>query len=121
MQVEEMPARRDRFALGRHLVRPVEGRDHRLDRRLGDDVLVLDLAAELLLERFDVDGHGASLAICTSVTNPAMIRPARREEIALLPHIENTADERYVRLGLRCVLEMPPHSIAFARRSEPEG
>lgn len=41
-----------------------------------------------------------------------MIRAARRQEIALLPHIENTADERYVRLGLRCVLEMPPHSMA---------
>ncbi|HZX83749.1 MAG TPA: GNAT family N-acetyltransferase [Reyranella sp.] len=41
-----------------------------------------------------------------------MIRPARPQEIALLPQIENAADERYVRLGLRCVLEMPPHSIA---------
>jgi GNAT superfamily N-acetyltransferase len=41
-----------------------------------------------------------------------MIRPARRQEIAVLPQIENAADERYVRLGLRCVLEMPPHSIA---------
>jgi GNAT superfamily N-acetyltransferase len=41
-----------------------------------------------------------------------MIRPAHPQEIALLPQIENAADERYVRLGLRCVLEMPPHSIA---------
>ena len=97
MQVQQMPARRDRLAFARHLVRPVEGRDHRLDRRLGDDVLVLDLAAELLLERFDVDGHGASPRICRSVTNPAMIRAARPHEIALLPQIENAADERYAR------------------------
>lgn len=41
-----------------------------------------------------------------------MIRAARPHEISLLPQIENAADERYVRLGLRCVLEMPPHSIA---------
>ena len=92
-----VPARRDRLALARHLVRPVEGRDHRLDRRLGDDVLVLDLAAELLLERFDVDGHGASPGIRRSVTNPAMIRAASPHEIALLPQIENAADERYAR------------------------
>ena len=97
MQVQQMPARRDRLAFARHLVRPVEGRDHRLDRRLGDDVLVFDLAAELLLERFDVDGHGASLRICRSVTNPAMIRAARPDEIALLPQIENAADKRYAR------------------------
>lgn len=41
-----------------------------------------------------------------------MIRAAFRKEIAVLPQIENDADERYARVGLRCVLEMPPHSIA---------
>jgi GNAT superfamily N-acetyltransferase len=39
-----------------------------------------------------------------------MIRPVRPHEIALLPQIENAADERYTRVGLRCVLEMPPQS-----------
>ena len=41
-----------------------------------------------------------------------MIRAARRHEIALLPQIENAADERYVRLGLHQVLTMPPASVA---------
>ncbi len=69
MQEAEMPARRDRLALRRHLVGTVEGGDHRLERRLGDDVLVLDLAAEFLPERFDVDGHGPSSRIRQSVLN----------------------------------------------------
>ena len=50
-----------------------------------------------------------------------MIRPAHRQEIALLPHIESTADERYVRQGLRCVLEMPPHSIAVLKEGQQRG
>jgi GNAT superfamily N-acetyltransferase len=50
-----------------------------------------------------------------------MIRPAHRREIALLPHIENTSDERYVRMGLRCVLEMPPHSIAALEQGRQRG
>ena len=70
MQEAEMPARRDRLALRRDLVVTIEGRDHRLERRLRDDVLVLDLAAEFLLERFDVDRHGASSGLSASVTNP---------------------------------------------------
>jgi len=40
-----------------------------------------------------------------------MIRPARPQEIALLPQIENAADARYGRVGLRCVLDMPAHGI----------
>ncbi len=45
-----------------------------------------------------------------------MIRAARPDEIALLPQIENAADERHVRIGLRCVLEMPPHSLDSLER-----
>ena len=41
-------------------------------------------------------------------TPPAMIRAARPNEIALLPQIENAADERYVRVGLPRILAMPP-------------
>ena len=41
-----------------------------------------------------------------------MIRAARPHEIALLPQIENAADERYARAGLRQVIAMPPASIA---------
>ena len=41
-----------------------------------------------------------------------MIRAARPEEIALLPQIENAADERYARVGLWLVIAMPPASIA---------
>ena len=41
-----------------------------------------------------------------------MIRAARPEEIAILPQIENAADERYARVGLRRVLDMPPASVA---------
>jgi hypothetical protein len=57
MQEAEMPARRDRLARSRRLVRPAEGGDHRLDRRLGDDVVVLAILAELLPVRFAVQGH----------------------------------------------------------------
>ncbi len=41
-----------------------------------------------------------------------MIRAARPNEIALLPQIENAADERYRRVGLPRILTMPPASIA---------
>jgi hypothetical protein len=70
MQEAEMPARRDRLAWSRHFVRPVEGGDHRLEGRLGDDILVLDLASEFLLQGFDVDGHGSSSWPRRSVPNP---------------------------------------------------
>jgi GNAT superfamily N-acetyltransferase len=50
-----------------------------------------------------------------------MIRPAHPREIPLLPYIEDTADERYVRLGLRCVLEMPPHSVALLEEGWQRG
>ena len=68
MQEAEMPTRRDRLALFRRLLLAVEGGDHRLERRPGDDVLILDLGAELFLaQRFDVDRHGAS----SNVASPA--------------------------------------------------
>jgi len=41
-----------------------------------------------------------------------MIRAPRPDEIRLLPQIENTADRRYARAGLRRVLSMPPASVA---------
>lgn len=41
-----------------------------------------------------------------------MIRAAHPHEIALLPQIENAADERYARVGLALVIAMPPASIA---------
>jgi GNAT superfamily N-acetyltransferase len=50
-----------------------------------------------------------------------MIRPALPREIPLLPSIEDTADERYVRLGLRRVLEMAPHSIATLEEGRQRG
>jgi len=50
-----------------------------------------------------------------------MIRAARPEEIALLPQIENAADERYVRVGLRRVLEMPPASVASLEQGRRHG
>ena len=40
-----------------------------------------------------------------------MIRPPHLHEIELLPQIENGADLRYRKVGLQCVLDMPPHSI----------
>jgi hypothetical protein len=48
-----------------------------------------------------------------------MIRPPRPHEVALLPQIENEADLRYARVGLKIVVDMPPASIAsleLARR-----
>jgi GNAT superfamily N-acetyltransferase len=50
-----------------------------------------------------------------------MIRAAYPHEIALLPQIENAADERYARVGLRCVLEMPPHSLHALERGRRRG
>ena len=50
-----------------------------------------------------------------------MIRAARPEEIALLPQIENAADARYVRVGLRRVLDMPPASVASLERGRRRG
>jgi GNAT superfamily N-acetyltransferase len=56
-----------------------------------------------------------------SVTNPPMIRAARPHEIALLPQVENAADERYVRVGLPRVLAMPPASTASLEQGRREG
>ncbi|GEP60335.1 GNAT family N-acetyltransferase [Reyranella soli] len=50
-----------------------------------------------------------------------MIRAARHQEIALLPLIENAADERYVRLGLRQVLTMPPAGVASLEQGRRDG
>ncbi len=50
-----------------------------------------------------------------------MIRPARPDEIALLPGIENAADERYVRAGLRQVLDMPPASLSSLEQGRRDG
>jgi GNAT superfamily N-acetyltransferase len=50
-----------------------------------------------------------------------MIRPARPEEIALLPQIENAADEQYVRVGLRRVLAMPPASVTSLEHGRRHG
>jgi GNAT superfamily N-acetyltransferase len=50
-----------------------------------------------------------------------MIRAARPHEIALLPQVENAADERYARVGLPRVLAMPPASIASLERGRREG
>ena len=50
-----------------------------------------------------------------------MIRAARPEEIALLPQIENAADERYARVGLRQVIAMPPASIASLEQGRRDG
>ena len=49
-----------------------------------------------------------------------MIRAARPEEIALLPQIENAADERYARVGLRQILTMPPASMASLEQARRE-
>src|SRR5262249_37489739 len=58
MQEAEMPARGDRLARARRLVRPVEGGDHRLEGRLSHDVLILDLASKVIAQRLNIDGHG---------------------------------------------------------------
>lgn len=40
-----------------------------------------------------------------------MIRAPRRDELRLLPQIENAADGRYARVGLQRVIGMPPASL----------
>jgi len=70
MQEAEVPARRNRLTLSGDLVVAIEGGDHRFQRRLGDDVLVLDLAAEFLLQRFDIDRHDTSSSATSNVANP---------------------------------------------------
>jgi GNAT superfamily N-acetyltransferase len=50
-----------------------------------------------------------------------MIRAARPNEIALLPQIENAADERYARVGLRQVIAMAPASIASLEQGRRDG
>jgi GNAT superfamily N-acetyltransferase len=50
-----------------------------------------------------------------------MIRAARRPEIALLPHIEKAADQRYARAGLSRILAMPPASVASLEQERRRG
>ena len=48
-----------------------------------------------------------------------MIRPPRPDELRLLPQIENAADQRYARVGLSFIVDMPPATLAsleYARR-----
>jgi GNAT superfamily N-acetyltransferase len=40
-----------------------------------------------------------------------MIRAPRPDDLHLLPQIENAADQRYARVGLRRVIDMPPASL----------
>lgn len=50
-----------------------------------------------------------------------MIRAAHPHEIRLLPQIENAADARYARVGLKLVVDMPAHSIAVLEESRRKG
>jgi GNAT superfamily N-acetyltransferase len=50
-----------------------------------------------------------------------MIRAARPDEIPLLPQIENAADERYARVGLRQILAMPPASVGSLEQGRRDG
>ena len=50
-----------------------------------------------------------------------MIRQAHPREIELLPQIENKAERRYVRVGLRQIIDMPPASIASLERGRRKG
>jgi GNAT superfamily N-acetyltransferase len=50
-----------------------------------------------------------------------MIRPPRPTEIKLLPQIENHADLRYARVGLRRVIGMPPATIASLQHGRRHG
>jgi GNAT superfamily N-acetyltransferase len=50
-----------------------------------------------------------------------MIRRPYAHEIKLLPQIENQADRRYGRVGLRRVVDMPSASIASLERGRREG
>jgi GNAT superfamily N-acetyltransferase len=55
-------------------------------------------------------------AVTDSVNKSAMIRAAHPHEIRLLPQIENAADARYARVGLKLVVDMPAHSIAVLQK-----
>ena len=50
-----------------------------------------------------------------------MIRAARPDEIALLPQIENAADQRYARVGLQRVIAMPPATIESLQHGRRDG
>ena len=50
-----------------------------------------------------------------------MIRLAHPHEIPLLPQIENAADERYRRVGLDLVIDMPPATIASLEHGRRHG
>jgi GNAT superfamily N-acetyltransferase len=50
-----------------------------------------------------------------------MIRRPRPTEIKLLPQIENEADRRYARVGLRRIVDMPPASIASLEQGRRDG
>lgn len=50
-----------------------------------------------------------------------MIRPAHRQEIPLLPHIENAADIRYALVGLKQVVAMAPASVASLEQGRRDG
>ncbi|HYD04246.1 MAG TPA: GNAT family N-acetyltransferase [Reyranella sp.] len=56
-----------------------------------------------------------------SVNNSPMIRAAHPHEIRLLPQIENAADARYARVGLKLVVDMPAHSIAVLEEGRRKG
>jgi hypothetical protein len=50
-----------------------------------------------------------------------MIRQPQPREIELLPQIENEADRRYARVGLRQIIDMPPAAISSLERGRREG
>ena len=50
-----------------------------------------------------------------------MIRAAHPHEIRLLPQIENAADRRFARVGLKLVVDMPGHSIAALEHGRRHG
>jgi len=50
-----------------------------------------------------------------------MIRAAHPHEIRLLPQIENAADQRFARVWLQRVVDMPEHSIAALEHGRRHG
>jgi GNAT superfamily N-acetyltransferase len=68
-------------------------------------------------------GGTASGSTCseTALNKSTMIRAAHPHEIRLLPQIENAADRRYARVGLKLVVDMPAHSIASLERGRQRG
>ena len=50
-----------------------------------------------------------------------MIRAPRPDEIRLLPQIENAADERFARVGLQIVVDMPPATLAVLEFGRTRG